>query len=50
MPPDAAFFTDAPVRVDSGVVQGDTVRGSWLADLAEAGFNASLGWPILRGR
>lgn len=25
VPPDAAFFTDAPVRVDSGVVQGDTV-------------------------
>jgi 3-methylcrotonyl-CoA carboxylase alpha subunit len=25
VPPGAAFFTDAPVRVDSGVVQGDTV-------------------------
>jgi hypothetical protein len=28
VPPGAAFFTDAPVRVDSGVVQGDTVSGS----------------------
>lgn len=25
VPPDAAFFADAAVRVDSGVAQGDTV-------------------------